>query len=416
MFKVRESVKTKKYKQKFFPTFTTKSVNMMNYVLFDDDRWSDLLPLTFTRPSCEIRIGILTIKEKWEQRLKKDFSYLCPIYLAEKFPYHANEKNPTLYVNGRVCPDEALIKEINKLKPGQRLYKADVLLAYCAVNPDESFLEFHKIESNSTSTILNFPWDVFKNNAKEIESDFGVVTKGRKSKPLSKTNKVIGKGKLFIESGANVECAIFNTQGGSVYIGKDAVIMEGSLIRGSFALCEHSEVKMGAKIYTASTIGPYSKVGGEISNSVIFGYSNKGHDGFLGNSILGEWCNLGADTNNSNLKNNYAEVKAYNYTQRKMINTGLQFCGLIMGDHSKTGINTMLNTGTVVGVNANIFGGGFPPTHVPSFSWGGADRMEAYEIDKAFEVAERVMDRRGITLTDADKQILAEVLKRAAVN
>ncbi len=387
----------------------------MNYVLFDDAQWSDLLPLTFTRPACEIRIGILTVKEKWEQRIKKDFSYLCPIYLAEKFPYHANEKLTTIYVNGRVCPDDILIKEINKLKESERLYKKDVLLAYCTTNPDESFIEFKKTQTKSNCNILTFPWDIFINNSKELELDFKLITKGRKSKPLSKSNKVIGKGTIFIESGASVECAIFNTQGGSIYIGKDAVVMEGCLIRGGFALCEHSEVKMGAKIYGATTIGPYSKVGGEINNSVIFGYSNKGHDGFLGNSVIGEWCNLGADTNNSNLKNNYAEVKAYNYTQRKMINTGLQFCGLLMGDHSKTGINTMLNTGTVVGVNANIFGGSFPPTHVPSFSWGGANKFEKYELAKALEVAERVMDRRGITLTDADKNILTEVLKKTAV-
>ena len=386
----------------------------MNYVLFDDAQWSDLLPLTFTRPACEIRIGILTIKEKWEARLKKDFSYICPIYLAEKFPYHANEKQATIYVNGRVCPDDSLIKEINKIKPSQSLYKNDVLLAYCTSNPDESFISFTKIQSKTKGTILTFPWDIFKNNGTELEADFALITKGRKSKQLSKSNKVIGKGKIFIEHGASVECAILNTQGGSIYIGKDAVIMEGCLIRGGFALCEHSEVKMGAKIYGPTTIGPHSKVGGEVNNSVIFGYSNKGHDGFLGNSVISEWCNLGADTNNSNLKNNYAEVKAYNYTQRKMINTGLQFCGLIMGDHSKTGINTMLNTGTVAGVNANIFGGGFPAAHIPSFSWGGADKLEKYDITKAFEVAERVMDRRGITLTDADKKILAEVLKRTA--
>jgi len=386
----------------------------MNYVLFDDAQWSDLLPLTFTRPAAEIRIGILTIKEKWELRLKKDFSYICPIYLAEKFPYHADEKKTTIYVNGRVCPDDDLVKEINKLKPSQALYKDNALLAYCTSHPDKSFIDFAKIQSKTKGTILNFPWDIFKNNGKELETDFVLITKGRKSKPLSKSNKVIGKGKIFIESGASVECAIFNTQGGSIYIGKDAVVMEGCLIRGGFALCEHSEVKMGAKIYGPTTIGPHSKVGGEINNSLIFGYSNKGHDGFLGNSVIGEWCNLGADTNNSNLKNNYAEVKAYNYTQRKMISTGMQFCGLIMGDHSKTGINTMLNTGTVVGVNANIFGGGFPATHVPSFSWGGANKLEKYEITKAFEVAERVMDRRGITLTDADKKILAEILKRTS--
>ena len=384
----------------------------MNYVLFDDAGWSDLLPLTFTRPACEIRIGILTIKEKWELLFKKDFSYKTQNYLSVKFPFKIKEKYPTLFINGRVCPDATLFREIKKLKMFQVLYLGNIPLAYCGDgNSDEFYMNFTKIYSKSNPTIIQYPWDIFKKNESQLIFDFVLLTNGKKSKALSKSNKVVGKGKIFIESGASVECATFNTQGGFVYIGKDAVVMEGSLIRGSFSLGEHSEVKMGAKIYGPTTIGPFSKVGGEINNAVIFGYSNKGHDGFLGNSVLGEWCNLGADTNNSNLKNNYGEVKAYNYTRHKMIDTGLQFCGLIMGDHSKTGINTMLNTGTVVGVNANIFGGGFPATHIPSFSWGGADKVDKYELTKAFEVAQKVMERRGITLTDADKKILSEVSK-----
>jgi UDP-N-acetylglucosamine diphosphorylase/glucosamine-1-phosphate N-acetyltransferase len=378
---------------------------MINYVLFDDAGWSDLLPLTFTRPACEIRVGILTIKEKWEKRLKAIISYKTENYLSEKFPFQVNQKTSSVYINGRVCPDETLVNEIKKLKLSQSLYKGHLLVAYHGKDGE-------KIQSKSHATIINHPWDIFKNNGKELEADFTLLTKGRKSKPLSKNNKVIGKGNIFIESGASVECATFNTLNGSIYIGKDAVVMEGCLIRGGFALGEHSELKMGAKIYGPTTIGPHCKVGGEINNSVIFGYSNKAHDGFLGNSVLGEWCNLGADTNNSNLKNNYGKVKAYNYTLKKMIGTGLQFCGLIMGDHSKTGINTMLNTGTVVGVNANIFGGSFPPAHIPSFSWGGSEKLEKYELHKAFEVAQRVMERRKIPLTETDKKILKKIAEQ----
>jgi UDP-N-acetylglucosamine diphosphorylase/glucosamine-1-phosphate N-acetyltransferase len=388
---------------------------MMNYVLFDDSGWSDLLPLTFTRPTCEIRIGILTIKEKWEFLFKKDFSYKTQDYLSVKFPFKIKEKYPTLFINGRVCPDETLFREIKKLKMFQVLYLGNIPLAYCGdTDSGEFHNNFTKIYSKSKPTIIQYPWDIFRMNENQLIFDYILLTEGRKSKPLSKSNTLVGKGKVFIENGASVECATINPLGGFVYIGKDATIMEGCHIRGSFSLGEHSEVKMGAKIYGPTTIGPHSKVGGEISNSVIFGYSNKGHDGFLGNSVLGEWCNLGADTNNSNLKNNYADVKAYNYTKRKMIDTGLQFCGLIMGDHSKTGINTMLNTGTIVGVNANIFGGGFPETHVPSFSWGGGDSFDTYELPKAFEVAEKVMQRRGITLTDTDKKILSDIFKNTA--
>jgi UDP-N-acetylglucosamine diphosphorylase/glucosamine-1-phosphate N-acetyltransferase len=379
---------------------------MINYILFDDSGQSDLLPLTFTRPASEIRIGILTIREKWQLRLKKELTHATSGILSEKFPLRINSKFPRVYINGKVCPDDKLVAEVKKLKHGQAIMIGNTMAAYCETDNE-------KIASKSKATVLTYPWDIFRSNGVELAADFDLITKGRRSKPLSKSNKVIGKGKIFLEAGALAEGAIFNTVNGPVYLGKDSVVMEGCLVRGGFALCEHSELKMGAKIYGPTTIGPHSKVGGEVTNSVIFGYSNKGHDGFLGNSVLGEWCNLGADTNNSNLKNNYGEVKAYNYKQNKMIGTGLQFCGLIMGDHSKTGINTMLNTGTVVGVNANIFGGGFPPTHVPSFSWGGNEKMEPYEYSKAMEVAQRVMERRNVSLTDTDRHILKSISEEA---
>lgn len=374
----------------------------MNYVLFDDDGWKHLLPLTFTRPACEIRIGILTIREKWERRLKATTFYKTEKYLQQKFTFQVNEAQPTVYINGRACPDDTTAAEVKRLKPGQALYAGDALIAYSEKAKD-------KIASKGKTSFINFPWDVFRNNGVELINDFILITKGRKSRPLSRSNKVANKGKIFLEAGAYAECSTFNTQNGPIYLSKDAVVMEGCLVRGGFALGEHSELKMGAKIYGPTTIGPHCKVGGEVNNSVIFGYSNKAHDGFLGNSVVGEWCNLGADTNNSNLKNNYGEVKAWSYAQGKMIGTDLQFCGLVMGDHSKAGINTMFNTGTVVGVNANIFGGGFPPTHLPSFSWGGSGKLERYDYAKAMEVAERVMERRNIPLTDADKRILKHI-------
>ncbi|MFL5752485.1 MAG: GlmU family protein, partial [Bacteroidia bacterium] len=267
------------------------------------------------------------------------------------------------------------------------------------------------IESKAENLVITFVWDIFSRNGKAFADDFELLTKGRKSQILSKSNRVIGKGKIFIEKGASVECAVLNTTNGDIYIGKDAVVMEGCFLRGPIGLCEHAELKMGAKIYGPSTFGPYCKVGGEVNNSVLFGYTNKGHDGFLGNSVLGEWCNLGADTNTSNLKNNYGNVKIWNYGAEEMVDTGMQFCGLFMGDHSKCGINTMFNTGTVVGVNANIYGGDFPINFIPSFSWGGAEFFEDYKLHKALEVAERVMSRRNVNLSQADREILTHVFE-----
>jgi len=389
----------------------------MNLILFDDITVRNhLLPLTATRPVAEMRFGILTIREKWEKRLGGKASFLTADYLQEKFPLHFDGQTDNVWVNGSISPNDTLIQEIKSLREGQGLVKNTTLIAVNSGkqrwNP-EAFVFTSRMESQATFLQLQYLWNVFRLNGEAIREDYDLLTRGRKSEPLSATNTLMGK-ELFIEKGAMVECAILNSLTGPIYIGKDAEVMEGSIIRGPFALGEHSTLKMGAKIYGPTTVGPFSKVGGEVSNSVIIGYSNKGHDGFLGNSVLGEWCNLGADTNNSNLKNNYAEVKLYNYLEKKQIGTGLQFCGLMMGDHSKTGINTMLNTGTVVGVCANIFGGGFPPTFVPDFSWGGIAGGATYELDKALEVATRVFERRELIFDEKERKILSYLFQLTA--
>lgn len=387
----------------------------MNCILFDDNSWENLLPLTFTRPLANMRCGILTIAEKWEKIYNIRVSYLTKPYLSEKFPVVIAAEN--ILINGALLPDTALVDRISSLKEGQLLVSKGVILAAC-LNREQTDAfakklteQFQQLEYTSTYTKISYPWDIFSLNDKAIRDDFLLLTKGRASAPLNKTNQVFGEENIFVEEGATVNCAIINATTGPVYVGKDAEIMEGSIVRGPLAMCEHSALKMGAKVYGATTIGPHSKVGGELSNSVIFGYSSKAHDGFLGNSVLGEWCNLGADTNNSNLKNNYAIVKLWNYPQERFINTGLQFCGLIMGDHSKSAINTMFNTGTVVGVSANIFGAGFPRNFVPSFSWGGPQGLTVYALSKVYEVVEQVYKRRNIELTEVDKSILKQVFE-----
>ena len=388
----------------------------LNIVLCDDASWNDLLPLTYTRPAAELRVGILKIKEKWEMMLQCQSSFLTRGYLSKKFPIKLADKN--LYINGSVIPDKNLVKRILELNEKDALTSGDVVIAVNSNEglsedfSNESFESFKSLSYSSDFTKINYPWDIFRLNGQEIEADFQLVTKGRESSGLSKTNQILCEDKIFVEPGAKAEFVTFNASAGPIYLGKNSEVMEGSVIRGPFALCEESTVKMSAKIYGPTTIGPHSKIGGEINNSVIQGYSNKAHDGFLGNSVLGEWCNLGADTNNSNLKNNYAEVKLWNYPSERFIKTGLQFCGLIMGDHSKCGINTMFNTGTVVGVSANIYGSGFPRNLIPSYSWGGASGMNVYTINKAFEVAQKVMERRGIEFDDIEKEILAEIFKR----
>ena len=388
----------------------------MNYILFDDHSWKDLLPFTYTRPVSEIRLGILTIREKWEFFLKQKIVYKTVDYLSEKFPFETGRQKNNVWINSKICPDRKLINAINKLKANQVLVsKKDIVAANTGSVARFAFdrltKNFERINYQENLLNIQYVWDIFSKNGQAFERDFDLITRGRLSQKVSKTNSILGKGKVFIEKGASVEHAILNTTNGDIYIGMNAVIMEGSKIRGPFAACEGAEVKMDTKIYGPTTIGPYSKVGGEINNSVIFGYSNKAHDGFLGNSVIGEWCNLGADTNNSNLKNNYGNVKVWSYSKEEMVDTGLTFCGLFMGDHGKCAINTMFNTGTVVGVNANIFGSDFPIHFIPSFSWGGAEEFEDYKFEKALEVAERVMQRRNILLSSVDKKIMEQVFE-----
>jgi UDP-N-acetylglucosamine diphosphorylase/glucosamine-1-phosphate N-acetyltransferase len=385
----------------------------MNYILFDDYSRFNLLPFTYTKPVCELRTGILTIREKWEYDLKASISFSTQTYLSAKFPLKTGSDNT--FINGKISPTAELVSLIKSLSINEGIRKGNDLLAWRtdnagSFNAEALLTQAREVEAEYIS--MKDAWNFFSKNEAAIKQDFERLTKGRTSQPLSKTNTVIGDATLvFLEEGAVVEAGIINTKSGPVYIGRDAEVMEGSVIRGPFSLGEHAALKLGTKIYGPTTVGPHCKVGGEVNNSVVMGYSNKGHDGFLGNSVIGEWCNLGADSNNSNLKNNYGNVKLYNYKKNQMVDTGLQFCGLMMGDHSKCGINTMFNTGTVVGVGANIFGGGFPPTHIPSFSWGGAEGMEEYKLDKMLETANRVYARRNTTVSEEEAQILRTVFK-----
>ncbi|WP_445382478.1 GlmU family protein [Robiginitalea sp. IMCC43444] len=385
----------------------------MHLILFDGDRRNALLPLTYTRPVADIRIGILTIREKWEHHLKLKASFRTEGYLEEKFPLKTGADN--LWIQASVLPSAELLEQIQALQTGEALWKEEILIA-CRTSDTSSFEQpaslQPKVFSGELLQVCN-TWDIFSLNDTVIKADFELLCEGRKSAPISATNRVLHPERIFIEPGASVEFSMLNASEGPIYIGREALVMEGCMIRGSFALCDHGVVKMGAKIYGGTTIGPYGKAGGEINNSVIFGYSSKGHDGFLGNSVLGEWCNLGADTNNSNLKNNYAKVRLWNYESGRFDPTGLQFCGLIMGDHSKTAINTMFNTGTVIGVNSNIYATGFPRNFVPSFSWGKGNSFATYPLQKAFEAAQVVMSRRGISFTEADARLLESIYKQS---
>lgn len=396
---------------------------MRKIILFDDESRDNLLPLVFTRPTCELRCGILTIREKWEIYLNAKASYITQEYLIEKYPIDISESN--LLINGTLLPNPGIAKLILGLKENEAILCEGELLAanldkeqFNLLNNDQPIEEINGIEigKNDGYHKINELWDIFTLNGKEIKSDFELITKNRKSQKLSETNQVLAPENVFVEEGAKIECAILNATNGPIYIGKDAEVMEGSIIRGPFGMCENSVVKMGAKIYSNTTLGPYCKAGGELNNVVMIGFSSKGHDGFIGNSVIGEWCNFGADSNNSNLKNNYAEVKLWNYDKESFKKTGLQFCGLIMGDHSKCGINTMFNTGTVVGVNCNIYGAGFPRNFVPSFSWGGSGGYKLYQFEKAIETASKVMARRGKELDQVERNILEKVYEMTEKN
>ncbi|OIQ22922.1 GlmU family protein [Lacinutrix sp. MedPE-SW] len=383
----------------------------MNYILFDGPARNQLLPFTYTRPVADIRVGILTIREKWEKYLQATTTTVTEDYLSEKWPMVELEDN--IMINASFCPNENLVDIIKALKNKQAVFNGEDLIAFYAKEAQEdiNFDEFEAIEYNEAILKIENTWDIFSKNGEAITQDFDLITRDRKSQPISNTNNILGAENIFVEEGATLEFATLNAKNGPIYIGKNAEIMEGAIVRGPLALCDNATLKLGAKIYGPTTVGPHSKVGGEVNNSVIFGYSNKGHDGFLGNSVLGEWCNLGADTNNSNLKNNYAEVRLWDYETEGFAKTGLQFCGLMMGDHSKCGINTMFNTGTVVGVNANIFGSGFPRNFVPSYSWGGSNGFTTYLTKKAFEVCKVVMARRAIEFTEVDKKILEYIFE-----
>ncbi|MGK0326376.1 MAG: UDP-N-acetylglucosamine diphosphorylase/glucosamine-1-phosphate N-acetyltransferase [Polaribacter sp.] len=383
----------------------------MNYILFDGSVRNSLLPFTYTKPVADIRVGILTIREKWEKYLSLTTTTVTQEYLEEKYPMVELEEN--IFINASFCPTKGLVEKVKKLSKNEAIFRGEDVIAFFTSDSQEevNFDDYTPIEFDEEILQIKNTWDIFSLNDKAIQEDFELITEGRTSEPIPEGTRYINKENIFIEEGAEITFATLNASTGPIYIGKDAIVMENAAVRGPFAMCNNAVVKLGAKIYGATTLGPYCKVGGEISNSVLMGYSSKGHDGYLGNSVLGEWCNLGADTNNSNLKNNYAEVKLWDYETSRFAKTGLQFCGLMMGDHSKCGINAMFNTGTVIGVFTNIYGSGFPRNFVPSFSWGGASGFTEYKTTKAFEVAEVVMQRRNILFDAIEQRILEHVFE-----
>ena len=383
----------------------------MNYILFDGTVREALLPFTYTRPVADIRVGILTIREKWEKYLGYTTTTITEEYLSEKYPMVEMPEN--IMINSSFLPNKELVEVVKNLKANQAIFRGEEVIAFFTTETQEEvdFSNYTPIEYDAEVLQICNTWDIFSKNGEAIQADFDFITEGRESAPISDTNRLINAENIFLEEGAIVEHSILNATAGPIYIGENAQIWEGSLIRGSFALCNNAIVKMGGKVYGGTTVGPYSKVCGEINNSVIFGYSSKGHEGYLGNAVLGEWCNIGADSNNSNLKNNYAKVRLWNYATEKFDQTGLQFCGLMMGDHSKTAINTMFNTGTVIGVNCNIYVPGFPRNFIPSFSWGGATGFSSYLPKKAFEVAKIMMARRGVEFNQIEADILTHIFE-----
>lgn len=385
---------------------------MNQLVLSDGQYWEDFLPLSFTRPIAEMRCGILTFTERWARLLDTEqISFLTEDYLQEKF--QKPEKVQSLFLVPNFLPTPALVHDIKNLQPGEAVVYQNELLAANVNLENFNLRQIEKmIDIEEELIIFKKPSDLFTFNEQAINFDFELITSGRNSQELSDTNGFLGdKANLFIEEGAQVEFSTLNCKTGKIYIGKNAEVMEGCNLRGPVALCERSKFNLGAKIYGATTIGPHSKIGGEVNNIVVFGFSNKGHDGFVGNSVIGEWCNLGADTNSSNLKNNYGMVKLWSYRTKQFEDSGLQFAGLIMGDHSKTAINTQLNTGTVIGVASNIFKSGFPPNFIDNFSWGGFHDDEKFQIEKALQVAERVMARRNLQMSSAEKNILKYIFE-----
>jgi UDP-N-acetylglucosamine diphosphorylase/glucosamine-1-phosphate N-acetyltransferase len=387
----------------------------MNVILFDNPTIRlDLLPFTFTRPVADIRVGILTISEKWQKTLQTQPSFSTVPYLSKKYPTHCTSDN--FWINGALCPDAELVTALHTLLPGDALAKDNLILAVRTPEDEVPEIITGTIHTyRAAITLIDQVWKIYQYNGAQIRADFDLITRGRKSAPITDAHtRVYAPENIFLEEGAQVRAALLNAENGPIYLGKNSLVQEGALIRGPFALCEESHVNMGAKVRGDTTVGPFSKIGGEVSNSVIFGYSNKSHDGFLGNSVIGEWCNIGADTNTSNLKNNYENIKLWSYTKGGFKDTGLMFCGLMFGDHSKCGINTMFNSGTVVGVSTSVFGDGYPRTFIPSFAWGGAAGFTTFQFHKALETAAKAMERRSLPLTQTDKEILEHIYSESA--
>ena len=396
----------------------------MTVFLFDDALREQLYPFTRTRAAADIRCGILTLRERWEKLLSVGNTgtltagYLQPVYTETSGP----ASGLVLLINGRAFGTKMLADQCARLAAGEKISDANgtVLAACLNTLPEWNNLPA-ALEATTTVAAAETPqflqraWDIFGLNGTWIKADFALLTAGRESAKTGEGVTVAGAENVFLEAGAVVRPGtVLNATGGPVYLGENAEIMEGSLIRGPFALCAGSVVKMGAKIYGDTTIGPGSKVGGEVSNAVFFANSNKGHDGFVGNCVVGEWCNLGADTNASNLKNNYDGVKIHDDATGRRLATGLTFCGLLMGDHSKCGINTMFNTGTVIGVSCNVYGGEFPPAYIPSFSWGGAAGLKTYAFDKAIDTAKRMKARRSEAVLPAEEALLRHIFEETA--
>ncbi len=396
---------------------------MLNIILFDTDARGHLLPLTATRPTGELRLGILTLREKWERHLRGSVSYITQEYLQQKYPIHIEAEN--LIISGNIVPDEALCRRLEQINLGEALLRdGELVAARLQEDQIEILLEDEEVSQlQGTELEPDFPlvrvthlWDFTPLNGAALAADFTLLTKGRPSQTISTSNQIIGPiQNLFVEAGVKMECCILNVSAGPIYIGENAEVMEGSMLRGPISIGTSSMVKMGTKIYGPTSIGPGCRVGGEITRSILLANSNKSHDGYLGDAVLGEWCNLGADTNNSNLKNNYSEVKLWDYETERFEKSGQHFMGLIMGDHAKCGINTMFNTGTVVGAFANVFGAGYPRNFIPDFAWGGADSgYRTYKLEEALTTASTVMARRQVTFTDLDKAILQQVFSLTA--
>ncbi len=385
----------------------------MNIIFFDDnEERRHLLPLTYTRPTALLRVGITTIEEKWQSMLGTEhtYSYLTAAHLKVKFPAKARKRN--LMIAGNVVPTPLLAKQALSLNDGEALVSGDELIAFNGSAEDFDAKEYSAtVTAKENPVILHMPYDIFLNNGSVMEQDFARITEGRKSQPLPDTCTVIGDTtRIFLEEGATVDGAFLNTREGCIYVGRNVEIMEGACVRGPFAACHDAKVRMGAKVYGATTLGPHCKIGGEVESTVMIGYSNKAHDGFLGDAVIGEWCNIGGGTTASNLKNDYSEIKLWDYVERRFVRTGLQFCGLIMGDHSKTGVNCMINTATVLGVGVNIHGSGFPRPFVASFQEGSNNAgFKDVPLKTFYSIAERVMARRGLSLTDVDRDIFASI-------